>query len=68
MNAITKQSTLSDSEVASRAVAAANAIGSTEIEGFSVSADLRADLNAWCHGQITIESVVEKAKARHSRA
>ena len=68
MNVIATQSTLSDREVANRAVAAANAIGSTEIEGLSVSADLRADLNAWCHGQMTIGSVIEKAKARHSRA
>jgi hypothetical protein len=68
MNASTKQSTLSDSEVASRAVVAANAIGSTEIEGLSVSADLRSDLNAWCHGKISVSAVIEKAKARHSRA
>ena len=68
MNLIAKQTTLSESEIASRAVVAANAIGSTEIEGLSVSADLREDLDAWCHGEVTIESVIEKAKARHSRA
>ncbi len=68
MNVFAKPSKLSDREVASRAVTVANAIGSTEIEGLSVSADLRADLNSWCHGQMVIGSVIEKAKARHSRA
>ncbi len=68
MNLISKHSTLSDGEIASRAIVTANAIGSTEIEGLSVSADLRADLDAWCHGQMAIGEVIEKAKARHSRA
>jgi len=68
MNLISKPATLSDAEIASRAVVAANAIGSTELEGLSVSADLRADLDAWCEGEMTIELVIEKAKARHSRA
>lgn len=68
MNLISKQPTLSDAEIASRAVVAANAIGTTEIEGLSVSADLRADLDAWCQGEISIGEVIERAKARHSRA
>ena len=37
MSAITKQSALPDREVASLAVVAANAIGSTKMEGLSVS-------------------------------
>jgi hypothetical protein len=68
MNLISKHPNLSDAEIASRAVVAANAIGSTELEGLSVSADLRSDLDAWCQGEMTIESVIAKAKARHTRA
>lgn len=66
MNLIAKQTSLSENEIAGRAVVAANAIGSTEIEGLSVSADLWKDLDAWCQGEVTIESVIENAMARHS--
>ena len=67
MNVVAKGKMLSKREISGRTTAGLNAIASTEMEGLPVSDELRSDLRAWSHGEMTIETIVARTKARHIR-
>lgn len=68
MNVIAKRKALTEREIADRAAVGKNAIASSELEGLPVSTELRADLHSWSHGEMTIETIVARTKARHAGA
>ena len=66
MNVLARRKTLSESEIARRRAAGLNAIASTEMEGLPVSKELREDIHGWSRGEVSMETLVARTKARHA--